>query len=456
MTFFLGILLLVASASAPSQAQGVIAITNVTVLPMDEVRTLPNQTVVVRDGVIAEVAPADEVSVPSEATLIDGSGRYLIPGLAEMHGHIPGGDNAQYAEDVLFLYVSNGVTTVRGMAGNHSHVQMRERIARGDLVGPTIYVAGPGLSGNRVSDRETAEQTVREQHEAGFDLLKVFNMTPDVYEHMAATAHELGIPFAGHVPESVGLMGAINARQASIDHLDRYVEYLAAEHPEVESREPGFFGSGMIDLADSDRIASAVAETREASVWNVPTLSLVEHLASPEPAEEMIRWPEMKYMPQNVLDGWVRSKRAFGERDDFQPDAASQLVDMRRRLTKALHDAGAPIALGSDAPQFFNVPGFSLHHEMEMMVNAGLTPAEVLITGTRNPAMYFGIPDAFGTIEEGRRADMILLEANPFDDIAHVKQRAGVMVRGEWLSEDDIQERLSEIADRLAASRDSE
>ncbi len=427
-----------------------IVITNVTVIPMNGTAPLEDHTVIVRDGIIAEVVPSGSPSDHDGSTIIDGSGRFLIPGLAEMHGHIPGSTNPQYAEDVLFLYVSNGVTTVRGMAGDPSHLGLRERIARGDLLGPTIYIAGPGLSGSRASSKDVVEQTVREQHEAGYDLLKVFSMPPEVYAHMASTAHELGIPFAGHIPVSVGLTGALEARQASIDHLDRYIEYLAAEHPEVHNREPVFFGSGVIDLADSSRIASAVAATVGAQVWNVPTLSLVEHLASPESPEEMIRWPEMKYMPPNVRAAWVRSKHSFSERADFQPQAATMLVDMRRRLTKALHDGGAMIALGSDAPQFFNVPGFSLHHEMRMMVDAGLTPEEVLVTGTRNPALYFGTPEEFGTIEVGRRADMILLEANPLDDIANVRRRAGVLVRGKWLPESEIRQRLDEIAHRNA------
>jgi imidazolonepropionase-like amidohydrolase len=162
----------------------------------------------------------------------------------------------------------------------------------------------------------------------------------------------------------------------------------------------------------------------------------------------MIRRPEMRYMPQDVRDHWVRSKDEFSARADFQPPAARQLVELRRRLTKELHDAGAPLALGSDAPQFFNVPGFSIHHEMAMMVASGLTPFEVLVTGTRNPAIYFGTPEEFGTVEVGRRADLILLEANPLQDIGNVRRRAGVMVRGHWLPESGIRERLEAIAGR--------
>jgi imidazolonepropionase-like amidohydrolase len=272
-------------------------------------------------------------------------------------------------------------------------------------------------------------------------------MPIDSYQRVASTAHELDMPFAGHIPERVGLVGALEARQASIDHLDRYVEFLVPAE-DMADRDPGFFGSGLVDLADPGRIPEAVRRTLEAGTWNVPTLSLVEHLASPASAEEMIRWPEMRYMPQQVRDHWVRSKKEYGARADFQPAAARRLVELRRELTKRLHDAGAPLALGSDAPQFFNVPGFSIHHEMAMMVAAGLTPFEVLVTGTRNPAIYFGTPEEFGTVEVGRRADLILLEANPLDDIGNVRRLSGVMARGRWLPESAIRKRLETIAGR--------
>jgi imidazolonepropionase-like amidohydrolase len=193
----------------------------------------------------------------------------------------------------------------------------------------------------------------------------------------------------------------------------------------------------------------AVERTRAAGVWNVPTLSLVEHLASPESPEEMARRPEMRYMPPQVIDGWVRAKHQFQARPDFQPPAARRLVEIRQQLTRALHDAGAPLALGSDAPQFFNVPGFSIHPEMEMMVAAGLTPYEVLVTGTRNPAVYFGTPDEFGTVAVGRRADLILLDANPLDDIANARRIAGVMASGQWLPQERIDERLEAIAEQV-------
>lgn len=428
-----------------------IAFIGVNVVPMDSERVLENHTVIVRDGEIVSVDPADEADLPDGAETIDGEGRWLMPGLSEMHGHVPGPNDPQYAENVLFLYVSNGVTLVRNMAGHPYHLEMRDRIEAGDLLGPTLYAASPWMHGGIAGDPETAREAARDFHEQGFDLIKMGGISREAYEAMAQTAHEIGIEFAGHIPIDVGLVGALDARQASIDHYDRYAEFLVPEEADTGWLDPGFFGSGWIHLVDRDRIPEAVERTIEAGTWNVPTLSLVEHLASDESGESMIEWPEMRYMPREVLEGWVNSKAEFGEREDFQPEAANDLVELRRELTLALHEAGAPIALGSDAPQFFNVPGFSIHHEMRMMEDAGLTPYEVLATGTRAPADYFDEAGNFGTVEPGRRADLILLEANPLDDLANVQRRAGVMVRGQWLAEADIQTRLDEIADHVAS-----
>ncbi|TVQ03390.1 MAG: amidohydrolase [Balneolaceae bacterium] len=430
------------------ETPGVYAFTDVNVVPMNQEVILENQTVVVQNGRITAIGPVAEVEVPAGASQIDGTGKYLMPGLAEMHGHIPGPNNPQYAKDVLFLYISNGVTTVRNMAGHPYHLELRERVNNNEIAGPTIFAASPWLSPNNISEPADAEAVVRGYQEAGFDLMKMGSLSLESYRAMAETAHEIGLPFAGHIPQEVMLVNALQYRQASIDHLDRYVEFLAENHPEYPNRTLGFFGSGVVDLVDESRIAEAVELTIEAGTWNVPTLSLVEHLESPVPAEEMAQWPEMKYMPANVVEGWVESKHNFQARDDFQPDAARRLVELRQKLTKELHDRGAPIVLGSDAPQFFNVPGFSIHHELEMMVTAGLTPYQVLVTGTRNAGIYFDMEDEFGTVEEGRHADLILLNSNPLENIEHVRDQEGVMVHGVWWPGEIIRERLEEIAAR--------
>ncbi|HEY0624945.1 amidohydrolase family protein [Sphingomonas sp.] len=438
-------------AGADTQAPGqTIAFIGVNVVPMDRERVLANQTVVVRGGQIVSVTPAAAAHVPAGARRIEGQGRWLMPGLAEMHGHVPGAEDPAYRDAMLFLYVANGVTTVRNMAGNASHLALRDRIAAGEVPGPTLYAASPWLSPTVAGTPDKARQAVRDYRAAGYDLIKIGSVPRDAYLAMAETANRIGMPFGGHIPDGVRLNDALGSRQASIDHLDRYVEFLVPEGTDTAGRPAGFFGSGWVQFIDERRIPDAVRRTIAAGTWNVPTLSLVEHLASPEAPETMIARPEMRYMPKRVLDGWVKAKRDFAARPDFQPDATRRLVELRRRLVRDLHAAGAPVALGSDAPQFFNVPGFSIHHEMRMMQAAGLTPYQVLSTGTREAARYFGSKARFGTIAPGQRADLILLTGNPLEKLANVERRAGVMVRGRWLSESEIQARL----EKIAAARD--
>jgi Amidohydrolase family len=435
-------LLLTGAAQAQSTpdtgAAGTFAFVDVDVLPMDRDVRLSSQTVVVRDGRIAAIGPRDSVEVPGDATRIDGEGRVLMPGLAEFHGHVP---------DTLDLYLANGVTLVRNMSGDVSHPELRARIERGEVNGPTMVVASPWL---RSKDADEAAREVRAHHAAGFDLVKIGSIPADAYPRMAETAHAVGIPFAGHIPEGVPLDVALDAKQASIDHFDRYVEFLVPPGTETGEREAGWFGSGWVEWADRGRIDEAVTRTRAAGTWNVPTLTLVEHMASSETPEAMLQWPEMRYMPASERERWRRAKHEYAARDTFQPDAAQALVTLRRELLKALHDGDAPIVLGSDAPQFFNVPGFSIHREMAMMQAAGLTPYEVLVTGTRNAAQALGTPDMFGTVEVGRRADLVLLAGDPREDLSHAQAPLGVMARGRWWPREALDARLAEIAARHA------
>lgn len=434
------------AAQAGEDAGATIAFVGVDVLAMHGDGLLPDQTVIVRDGRIVEVAPAATLDLAPGTRQIDGKGKFLMPGLAEMHGHVPGPDDAQYAHDVLFLYLANGVTTVRNMSGHPWHLQLRQQVESGAVPGPNLVAASPWLG---AKDAAEAVAKVREAKQAGFDLIKIGDMPRDAYVEMASTAHALGIPFAGHVPLQTGLVGALEARQASIDHFDRYIEFLVPPGTDTGGRDnPGFFGSAWVNFADKARMPEAVRRTVQAGTWNVPTLSIVEHLVSPEPAEAMLRWPEFRYFPRHVADGWVKAKAEYAQREDYQPADAAKLVQLRRDLLLALHRGGAPIALGSDAPQFFNVPGFSIHREMRMMVDAGMTPHEVLLTGTRNAAGALGTPDTFGTVQVGRRADLVLLEADPRQDIGHATRRVGVMVRGRWWPQAELQAGLEEIARR--------
>jgi len=207
------------------------AFVGVSALPMDKEAVLADQTVIVRDGKIVSIAPAAKAQIPAGAIRIDGTGKYLMPALAEMHAHIPGGQAPDAAvERTLFLYAANGVTTIRGMLGDPRHLIYRERAARGEIVSPLIYTSGPSFNAKTASTKEMAVEAVIAQKKAGYDLLKIHPGVPrDVFDALAAKADELKIPFAGHVPAAVGLMRALEARYASIDHLDGFVEALTKD-----------------------------------------------------------------------------------------------------------------------------------------------------------------------------------------------------------------------------------
>lgn len=432
-------MLAAASLSDEPAAQGAAtAFIGVSVLPMDTDAVLSDQTVVVADGKIASISSSSTAKVPAGAVKIDGKGKYLMPGLGELHAHIPGG-NAPDAdvERTLFLYVANGVTTIRGMLGHPRHLVYRERVAKGDVLGPRIYTSGPSFNGNTAKTPEAATAMVIEQQKAGYDLLKIHPGVPrDAFDAMAAKADELKMPFAGHVPQAVGLARALEAKYRSIDHLDGYVEALV---PDASASQT--FGVNLAAQADESRIPALVKATRAAGTWQVPTEILLVNWLNDVDPQTMAAWPEMKYVPPQTLTNWIAQKQGMAAK--YPQTDRQKLLALRRKIIKALHDGGVPFALGSDAPQTWNVPGFSAHRELGALVAAGLTPYQALKSGTANVGTYFGTQASVGTVAAGKRADLVLLDANPLTDIANSSRIAGVMVNGRWLSKADIDSRLA-------------
>ena len=419
---------------------------NVNVITMDSDQPLVSQTVVIENDKIFSIST--DANYPSDALVIDGKGNYLLPGLAEMHAHIPTPQaGEQLIEETLFLYLAGGVTTIRGMLGHPRHLELRTQVQDGTILGPHIYTSGPSINGNTAPDTETAIQMVRDQQQAGYDFLKLHpGLTREVFDAIVVTAKEVGIEFAGHVSRDVGVRHAINSDYASIDHLDGYVEGLVPESAGVDPEENGFFGINFTDLVDESKMEELLNITIEHQVWNVPTQCLAERWAGPVTADELLSDAEMAFMSPETLQQWADSKNNMMSNQSYDPEKAQRWIDLRRKIIKALYDAGAGVLLGSDAPQVFNVPGFALQHEIEMYVAAGLTPYQALITGTVNPAKYFNLESERGMVKEGFQADLVLVQGNPLDDISNLRNRAGVMIRGQWLSREILDQRLSEIA----------
>lgn len=436
--------LLVAGAGAFTSEQDrtgsstAFVLTGVDVIPMDRETVLRDQAVVVRDGTIVSVGPAASTQAPAGATRIDAAGKFLIPALAEMHAHIPGG-NAPDAliERTLFLYAANGLGTIRGMLGHPRHLPYRDRVAKGEIFSPRIYTSGPSLNGQSVPTKEAAIEAVTSQKAAGYDFLKIHpGVQRDVFDALAAKAHELGMPFAGHVPLDVGLHRALSARYKSIDHVDGYVEALSNNPATSE-----FFGVNLVNDLDESKIPALVKATRAAGTWIVATEVLFDNLMSEEDPAEMARRPEMRYVQPEEIKKWIAQKE--GLRGKFTSADRARFLAVRRRLIKALHDGGVPFALGSDAPQWWNVPGFSAHRELQSLVLAGLTPYQALRAGTVGVASYFRSTDS-GTIAQGKRADLVLLDASPLEDISNSSKIAGVMLGGRWMTKAEIEKRLAE------------
>ena len=410
-----------------------VAFVDVAVLPMDTNRVLEHQTVVVRDGRITESGPMAQIRVPNGATRVDGRGKFLMPGFAEMHGHLPNPAQdalAGIVETVLFLYVANGVTAVRGMQGNRDHLLLRDRIARGELLGPRLWVPGPAMSGNNTATPAEGRRKVEENKDFGYDHLKVHeNLSRETYDTIVATAKRVGLDFGGHVAAPVGVRHALASGQKSIDHLDNYADEIGGD-----------------DAKRAER-ARATAAT---GTWTVPTLALWEVFLGAETVDALANRPELKYVPPQWISNW-RQNVINTRQNNPADDGMAEIVE-RRRILKALRDAGAKIAFGTDSPQLFSVPGFSIHREMQSMLQAGMTPFEILASGTRNVGRYYGKENEFGTVAAGRRADLVLLDANPLTDVRNFSRRAGVMVNGRWLPESEIQARLSQIANQFGAN----
>lgn len=455
LSLLLALCLLVASAAfIPSAAQNAtqtITFTNVNVVPFDRERILESQTVIVRDGRIAEIGPANKTKVPAGAQEIDGRGKYLMPGLADMHVHLfPGTGQDDLAQQQLQLFLANGVTTIRNMIGKPEHLALRDKVARRELLGPTIYTAGPPMVGNTVPTPEDGERAAAEQKKAGYDLIKVHEgLSPETYAAIAATAKRVGIPIAGHVTASVGLKRALAAKQTSIEHLDGYLQAMVADDSPVPPTPSQVVVGPVLEHIDESKIPKLAAATREAGVWNDPTLTLFKLVVSDTTPEELLKWPELQYVPAKMRDGFAKQKQStLGH--PVPANERQRYLELRNKMLIALHTAGAKLLIGPDSPQFFLVPGFATHREIQSFVDAGLTPYQAIEAATRNPAEYFATfmktPREFGTVETGMRADLLLLDANPLQSVANLSKRAGVMVHGRWLPETELRKMLDNIA----------
>lgn len=438
------------------------AITNVTVIDaVNGVRK--NQSVVFDGDQITAIQSADaELSV---AETIDGSGKYLIPGLWDFHVHLTFDD--RFGDSMPGLFLSYGVTSVRDTGGQLSKVlPVVDKMRAEGAISPRVFYAGPlldgiflvydGISrpeiGSRNATPEEAKATIADLKSQGVSFIKIYEMvTPAVFDAMVEAANELGLPIDSHVPLSMRASTA-GPLVDSIEHL-RNIEMDCASNSaelhetrlELLQNPEGLTGGDLrTSLHDLQRM-SAIANYDEArcdqtlealsATMQVPTLRLNTFMMSPPYLRD--DWSDaLARLPAAVREPWQQTTDEQLTKPQTEPDTT--FGEWSLFLTGRAHDKGIPIGAGTDAPLGLSVPGYSLHSELEMLVRAGLSPLEAIQSATVRPAEFFSLQEGMGTIDVGKKADMVLLDANPLEDISNTKKISAVITKGKLLTRDDL------------------
>jgi imidazolonepropionase-like amidohydrolase len=439
------------------------AFVGVNVIPMDRERVLSNQTVVVRGGKIVEIGDAGKVKVPSDATRIDAIGKYLIPGLVDMHTHLMSDDAFpdELAPDELRIMVANGVTTVRFMIGTPELLALRSRSASQEIVAPTIWVASPHLTGREqgndfvVNTPDEAREAVRKSKAAGYDFIKVTTFVKSlVYEAAADEAKKQKIRLVGHADSRFVTVPRAWAVGQQIEHLDGYLELLLRDDAPMKGSVSDLYiynpkNWESLNYIDESKIPDIARRTVASNPFVDPTQSFMKNTFGLPRTEESIRaQPDFRFYPTKTQDFYINYlKRTPLNQVSYEKRA--RWVDLRNKLIIAIYDAGGKIMVGSDTPEFLWLYGFTEHREMKALVDAGLPNWAVLAAATRNAHEYLGSLKTSGTIEKGKAADLVLLDANPLDDITNTEKRSGVMLKGKWYPQSELNAWLDEIAPRF-------
>lgn len=399
-----------ASQQSPQTVFDQVAIVGVHLIDAGRSAVVRDQTVLVKADQIQWIGPVSEARVPKEARIIDGAGLFLAPGLVDMHVHV--------SETDLQLFVPNGVTTIREMNGSARHLVWRDRVAReAGTTWPTLIVAGTLLAGSQqgyrhliVNGPAAAAAVVRQQAYDGYDFIKVYDgLSPDTFDAILEQARRRSIPVVGHIPDAVGLDRVLASGQKAIEHANGIMQRVTTQLP------------------DKAAIAPTVAKIRQSQIWIEPTQAVIEVLMSrgTPVIETLLTRPEMAYVDSSTRQWWASLRK-------LSDDPIAEQLAWTRQFVRELVEAGVPILVGTDTPNPFMVPGFSIHDELDALVRAGMSRDAVLRAATAGAAEFMGQGDKFGTIKVGARADLVLLDGNPLVDLSFLRRPRAVVLRGKW------------------------
>lgn len=426
--YLICMLLLGCGQTSPSES---LIINNVTVIDATGAAPQPGRTVKITDGVIKSIQPVKGIIKQSGDTVIDASGMFLMPGFWDMHVHA----NQEF---YLPLFIANGVTGVREMWGRDIHHEWRKRIGEEGFISPRFYIASSIIDGDPprwpgstvVNNAEQARKEVNRFYQLGSDFIKVYeSLNRDAYYAIVDECKKLGITFVGHVPQSITFPEAISAGQKSIEHLLQFELYVLNNNKNPEELYQMFL---------------------ENDTWSCPTITVHRNYAYKKDRKELDK-DRLVYIPQPLADSWRYDRdprmKNFSKN---QWDAAQRFYENMKKQVTGMNKAGVRILAGTDVSNPYCFPGFSLHDEFALLVEAGLTPMQALQASTRNAAEFMGKLDTMGTVEEGKTADLVLLRANPLEDIHNTTKIEAVIFDGHLYERKDLDEML-ENAKRAAA-----
>lgn len=437
---------------------------DVHVVGMDQKGVRTGWSVLVADGRIVEMGPRDEVTPGpnrGDVRVVEcGGSKWLIPGLVDMHVHFPTYEQGnEQQESAAFrscaLLIANGVTTARGMVGHPSQVRLRDDVVTGKLLGPALHLAGAPIHQGVAKTPDEAAAMVRAQHEQGFDFIKSHRVVvPEVYRAVQTAAAEVGLPVAGHVDNEVGLDVALEFSQ-QLEHLDA-IPAAMLKDPEAAATFGQIPPGPIVDALQMELLPAIAKKIAAGNAWCVPTLALFEGIVDQRMATAaLMARPEMKYVVGQAVGQWAQQRNATKFPVTWGAGYGQRVISLRAKITRSLADAGVGLMAGSDSPQFFKVTGFALHDEVESLGAAGLSNFDALRCATANPARYMatlpnrgssiGIEPDFGTIEVGKRADLVLLGADPLKDLGATRKIDAVMVRGRLLDRAALDDLLKQV-----------
>jgi amidohydrolase family protein len=470
VVFFFSLLLSACHKPLPAT----IAITHATIIDVTGAPPKPNSTILIDHEKISAIGPDSSLEIPPGAQVIDATGKFLIPGLADMHIHLMGaGEPTGSREFILPLLIANGITTVRDMGGDVAQLKkLRKEIESGDQLGPQIFFTGPYLDGNPpyfqpsivVVTAAEADAAVRKLKSEGVNFIKVQSrLKPAAYFAIAEATRKENIRFVGHVPDSISPAQASDAGQASIEHLTGILLACSSreadlrqqqlnppphkETPRQTSLRQRAWQQAVLDTYSHEKAQQLYATLLANRTWQVPTLPLLIELAYLTPDTDRANDPNLKYIPQNLQKIWKQGRaESLANKTPGDFLLRAKLVEASLKAVGDMHAVGIPMMAGTDSTAPNLVPGFALHDSIADMVRAGLTPMEALQTATSKPAEFLNRSTEQGTIAPGQRADLVLLEADPLKDIHNTKKIQAVFLKGKYLDRAALDALLNKAA----------